>query len=536
MSSLADFPQDVFLEIAKQLDVGDLLNFLAICRPVRELRFQRSLWLDALERIRTVEMHSTSLPNWVPIDTVPLQELQDAVRRAGRLLPNFQSSTPRPVTIRTLSMGSMTRIFCIPGSNLVVAHTTGWVHCWDILTSRRVASLGIPQLHVRSEAPCMELSGKALIAACIGNVDNLVAIRIDCRDRAHISISHVISPPLGHAYTLRGGFFINAEVLGLCTHSHVFSWSMNAGSMKPHCLPFGRSLYAFHEGSVVTDATVQRLPLTLSNHQPDAHHSGSNITTLNIPYSFASSQRELRSVLGYISRMNSHIPHLFVPNYGICAVTCRSFTWEDIEITAIHFWPGSIVDGSLAFGQGCFYEHRDPINQIAVGASGTYVLLLVLEGDGYLGLLHFIATPFPHTTFRKLDIGDLSAWSSPRIIRGQLLLFLIHERGFSVGHGRATVDIPPPLPTRSTKIPYTSGIYSEPRTVLGIAEQGGRGMSVSSHTYFALCVVHELYVSGGSFGSQSIFSSLQAIQWFACHKMTQMPQWILFFRTAPIFR
>jgi hypothetical protein len=115
-------------------------------------------------------MHSTSLPNWVPIDTVPLQELQDAVRRAGRLLPNFQSSTPRPVTIRTLSMGSMTRIFCIPGSNLVVAHTTGWVHCWDILTSRRVASLGIPQLHVRSEAPCMELSGKALIAACIGYV------------------------------------------------------------------------------------------------------------------------------------------------------------------------------------------------------------------------------------------------------------------------------------------------------------------------------------------------------------------------------
>jgi hypothetical protein len=186
---------------------------------------------------------------------------------------------------------------------------------------------------------------------------------------------------------------------------------VEAGSMKPHCLAFGRSLYAFHEGSVVTDATVQRLPLTLSNHQPDAHHSGSNITTLNIPYSFASSQRELRSVLGYISRMNSHIPHLFVPNYGICAVTCRSFTWEDIEITAIHFWPGSIVDGSLAFGQGCFYEHRDPINQIAVGASGIYVLLLVLEGDGYLGLLHFIATPFPHTTFRKLDIGDLSVIS-----------------------------------------------------------------------------------------------------------------------------
>lgn len=52
---------------------------------------------------------------------------------------------------------------------------------------------------------------------------------------------------------------------------------------------------------------------------------------------------------------------------------------------------------------------------------------------------------------------------------------------------------------------HVGNFYSEPRTVPGIAEQGGRGMSLSSHTYFAPCFVHDLYVFGRSFASQSIF-------------------------------
>jgi hypothetical protein len=69
------------------------------------------------------------------------------------------------------------------------------------------------------------------------------------------------------------------------------------------------------------------------------------------------------------------------------------------------------------------------IRQIAVGASGTYVLILVHkgeayrgeegylgEGDGYLGLLHFSAAPVPHTTFRKLDSRDLPLLSCDQIV------------------------------------------------------------------------------------------------------------------------
>jgi hypothetical protein len=34
--------------------------------------------------------------------------------------------------------------------------------------------------------------------------------------------------------------------------------------------------------------------------------------------------------------------------------------------------------------------------------------VLATDVERYLGLLHFSATPEPHTTFRKLDIGNVS--------------------------------------------------------------------------------------------------------------------------------
>jgi hypothetical protein len=44
-------------------------------------------------------------------------------------------------------------------------------------------------------------------------------------------------------------------------------------------------------------------------------------------------------------------------------------------------------------------------------ASGTYVLILVRQEEPYLepylGLVHFSPAPVPHTTFRKLDVGDV---------------------------------------------------------------------------------------------------------------------------------
>jgi hypothetical protein len=109
---------------------------------------------------------------------------------------------------------------------------------------------------------------------------------------------------------------------------------------------------------------------------------------------------------------------LFAPHYGIFAVTSQVAKIRrpdsDTKISLIHFWPGHAVPDSdnIEFGPGCFYQHPDHISHVAVGDSGTHVLFLVKQEKPYLkpylGLVHFIPLPVPHTIFRKLDTGDVT--------------------------------------------------------------------------------------------------------------------------------
>ncbi|KAJ7627063.1 hypothetical protein FB45DRAFT_1082137 [Roridomyces roridus] len=82
---IADFPQDLLLDLAKWLPAGDLISFLSaspqkhrvVSRAIREIQREKTLWLDSLRHIRDVENHPLPLPNpddWTP--TVP--ELQVA--------------------------------------------------------------------------------------------------------------------------------------------------------------------------------------------------------------------------------------------------------------------------------------------------------------------------------------------------------------------------------------------------------------------------------------------------------------------------
>jgi len=189
------------------------------------------------------------------------------------------------------------------------------------------------------------------------------------------------------------------------------------------CFAFRGRLYIFDNGSIVADAAVQSYPLDpAADHRSNTPHPLAARTVLPIPYPFASNQREL-GTLGNIHSMRFRAPHVFAPYFGVFAVTYRSFRWEDRETAFIHFWPAHEEDSILNIGQGHFYESEGPINRTAVGASGTFVLLLAHprpDADsedryGYLGLLHFSSTQTPHTTFRKLEIGNLFTLSCAQI-------------------------------------------------------------------------------------------------------------------------
>ncbi|KAJ7113775.1 hypothetical protein C8R44DRAFT_795787 [Mycena epipterygia] len=420
-TTITELPEDILLDLSQHFDVADLMNIVATCRVFRALQLHKSFWLNIFARIRS-QMHPLPFFKGEDLATLSLEDLQTTARRVNRLLHNFHSDSPYPVHIRNLSIEPSAHFFCIPGTSLAVSYTISGVSCWNILTSHRVAYLEINDLRVRSRAPCMETKGEALIVATIGNglwneFTNLVAICIDYRDRTQISISHVVSPDMNIGDVPDASFFVTPRVLGFYMLPSLVSWSMQANAavqteedfhdvIGGSCQPLGGHLYLFNPGSFFEDAAVQSLPLpSSSNDRISTPPPPRQITPLAIPYSVASNQGELRACARLTGSMILGVPRLLAPDHGIFAVTHRTFTWENRRLSVVHFWPARTIRDQLHFGPACFYEHSDPIQRIVVGASGTYAILVVVQGKGYLGLVHFSATPRPHITYRKLDIG-----------------------------------------------------------------------------------------------------------------------------------
>ncbi|KAJ7872432.1 hypothetical protein B0H13DRAFT_1895378 [Mycena leptocephala] len=326
---IAQVPEDILLEFAKELDVADLLSFLSLYRTIRELRFRRALWLDALIRIREVQMQPLPLLTAEALDALSLLELQNLVQQAHRLMENLQSGTPLPVRIRTFSVDTGPPILCIHGANLVVSYIWGGVS-WDIFTSHRVAHLEIPEVQIRTEV-CVEIMGKALIGTTHMNAKNFGVICIDFRDRAHIAISHVISPPTNDTHDPfdpfgRRSFFINAQVIGSCTTSDIICWPLDSNVTTriepPHVANSNSCYKIIHMSGLWMDSIhITRAALGFTNYNTGdssfigvrSSPTGSDTrqTTLTIPYPIGFSPPELRAVSGTIGFYGGPDAHLF---------------------------------------------------------------------------------------------------------------------------------------------------------------------------------------------------------------------------------
>ncbi|KAJ7160427.1 hypothetical protein C8R46DRAFT_1354110 [Mycena filopes] len=414
--SVAEAPQDVLLEVFKQLDLVDLFSFLSVCRAVRDLQWQKSLWLHALVRIREVEMHPLPLSPATKLDSMSCKELQNVAQRAHRLTKNLKSDKPMPITTRTLAIETYASCVCLPGSNLLVTHSDGFVSCWDILTSRRVAHLQVATLRIMDK-PRIHPDGRALFGARL-QIDQFAAVYIDYRDLDRVSISHVTSPPTdalhwhGHS-----GFFMDSSTMGFCTSASTVSWSVeNAGEVKigtkivpemiepppGRCLLLGQNIYMLYQAGGKREVHIERHDFSRTADELATASRQRKSWALSVPYPFADER------IGDATSLFFHPPHVQVPEYGVYAVSRTIFDWGTSTTSVVHFWPGRVVHGDMDVGaDGFYYATEGMISKMAVGRSGRYVLLLLSEGEGYLGLVHVELTPTPHTTFRKLELEGL---------------------------------------------------------------------------------------------------------------------------------
>ncbi|KAJ7837982.1 hypothetical protein B0H14DRAFT_1091369 [Mycena olivaceomarginata] len=202
---------------------------------------------------------------------------------------------------------------------------------------------------------------------------------------------------------------------------------------RAKCLSLGRSIYFLH-GEYTSNGVIKTIPHPASNSDRTAIHPASSMA-LQPPLAI----RDDRTW----TRFLEHNPHVFAPHYGIFTVTSRSRLTNAsaaaaLHRTVIHFRTGRAIRDELELGEGCVYEHNQPVSKVVVGTSGTYVALLFVrrpgvdtDTDSYLGLVHCdaTATPDPQATFRMLDVGDVVLRSDVQVALDDALgLVLLVDR------------------------------------------------------------------------------------------------------------
>ncbi|KAJ7055732.1 hypothetical protein C8F01DRAFT_1157490, partial [Mycena amicta] len=439
MRNLVEFPQDILLELAKWLDIHDILSLLSTCRAIRELQWHKSLWIYAIWRIRSIQLHPLPLQNSRDLSSLSLPHLVDAVKLAHRLMDNLRQQVPTPASVTQFHAGWLVKgVICIPGTYLLLVQSFAGISCWDVLTSQSVASLpraANVSLAAASQNVCMQVPGKALIIGYtqsrVSTLTNLVAIWLDFTDRSNITLTSNTSPDISDVSLMWRNFFVSKDGMGLVTSEHLVYWSFepNTVVVQPHDHPLARQgmnichlrygdvLYGFDGGTGDRGPMIDTLDLAhlaesarLPNQRVQLDtvlKSSHTILPLSLP-------DPAPDGLFGASVKPPTIP-VSAPDYGVFLVTCS--TYEDyLTRSCLCFWPATsmIADDDEPGTAACF-ERTGNIQCVAVGSSGRYVLFLGhgivrpgidYEANDYLGLVHFRSDDT--FKFSHLDIGELN--------------------------------------------------------------------------------------------------------------------------------
>ncbi|CAE6415002.1 unnamed protein product [Rhizoctonia solani] len=133
---LTDLPYDLLLNVIEYLAVKDVINLRKTCRSLLQFSKTHSVWTNLARSIQT--RRALPLPIWRSLESLTIEELEDAVSHASRIETNFlkQRPTPRPifqVIDTSRSWGQVNWLGQVPGGRYIVVFFRGGVlSVWDV--------------------------------------------------------------------------------------------------------------------------------------------------------------------------------------------------------------------------------------------------------------------------------------------------------------------------------------------------------------------------------------------------------------------
>ncbi|KAJ7605181.1 hypothetical protein FB45DRAFT_953949 [Roridomyces roridus] len=433
---LSDFPLDILLELGKQLDLPDSLHLAATCTTCAAVLLSPSFWIESLHRMEKIHRRPIPCSPGTDFAALPLDTLRNMAVHAYKLRKNWTfESGPLLATARSFTIrceGYMLHIFPIEGTHMVVTVFHDGLACWSTTSGEFLGRRDLDSIkggYWKSSSSLFILLGCALWDSHImisefivfpdasqylcypshGGQLILAVIGVNYRDPEAVTVSLNFSRswPLPDRISIEcvlvsentvgvvGSTKDDAPCLFYCRTAQPKELCRLTLELQP------TSPAAFAGVSIGLDFVIFR-----QDHGPSAEiiHMG--------PMHMHSTRHELTRVVVRPYENVALTCHIRPPTYGILNVAQRPT--EGGTAHRVLFWPAeysaarvsSDSDPSLTVGPLCWYEHPGSINRIAVGSSGTSVL--VKDSDYTYLLLQYIPGTMPHVKSRRLKVPPMS--------------------------------------------------------------------------------------------------------------------------------
>ncbi|KAJ7610188.1 hypothetical protein FB45DRAFT_1066361 [Roridomyces roridus] len=388
----SDVPLDILLEIAKELDLSDSRHLAATCSACAALLQSPSFWIESLHRMEKIYRRPIPCTPGTDLTFLPLYKLRDMAVHAYKLRKNWASESPLPVTIRSHYIAGesySSHILPIEGTHMVLVVFDGSLACLNTTTGEYLAKCHPDATFGQCSRPFYSAEMCSVGFARYHYDQNELAF----------AVFNLALPRDNHENTLGvvGSMGGEDRCLFYCRttepqelHRFVLVIQPTSSANAPAAfagVAVGHDFFVFMQDHGQSAEIIHATP----THTHTTRHDHPPVTPNERP---ALRARELRH------------SHMRPPTYGILNVVKRPT--EDGSAHRILFWPAEYSaahganDSALTVGPVCSYQHTTTIDCIAVGSSGTCVV--IKDPSDAVFLLQYIRGPTPHVESRRLPI------------------------------------------------------------------------------------------------------------------------------------